>query len=234
MRKLSVLLMVLALALLMAAPALAGYECPLPLDLQNEVKNGDFQTADPVTGSHKYLWTPVGFPFSWFSDGPNYYVKTVSSALTAQLYQVIDERLYNGWDPNGTIKQWWFQFQYLKLDGGNAEVAVFYYNGNPASQPSFGGIDNPGAGWLSLYSATQLDQTPCGWTTVYACGTIADFQPQWIAIGFEGIGGTCGVAFDNFAFYGLCESDFIIPVPPSLVLLGSGLLTLAIFRFRKR
>ncbi len=236
MRKLTVLLMVLASALLVAAPALAGYEYPLPPGLANEVTNGTFETGN-FTGwiNNNFLGTliPGHTFFTVVGDNSNHYAQSVGYVKESSMYQIIDESQFNGWNANGTSKNWWFQFAYKSTDSAIAEAAAFYYRGVSATAPAFGGIDTPGPGWEPLYNNTSLANEACC-TTVYACDTIDDFQPQWIAIGFEGIGTSSGAAaFDNIAFYGECESTFIIPVPPSVVLLGSGLLSLAIFRFKR-
>jgi hypothetical protein len=88
--------------------------------------------------------------------------------------------------------------------------------------------------WMPFDNSGDLTDTGCCFIPVCLHGTIPGVQPQFIAIVLEGQSGTdsalcCGkAAFDDIEFYGQC-----VPLPSGVLLLGTGLLSLAIFRFRK-
>jgi hypothetical protein len=237
MRKLSVLLMVLALAFLITVPALADYTCPVPGGLDNEVTNGTFDSVKP--GNVPEDWNQkiiLGVQTIFDVNPTGQYAQSTGTTVKSKMYQIIDESKFNGWLDNGNSKNWWFKFDYQSPDDAVAVAAAFYYDGISTSPPGFGDIDNPGNGWEPLLAETTLNETSCGFEPICVNGTIIGFQPQWIAIAFEGLSSqSCDAraAFDNIEFYGQCESFNIIPVPPSVVLLGSGLLSLAIFRFTR-
>jgi hypothetical protein len=230
MKKITILLSILALAF-MAASAFA-YTTPLPAGLTNEVTNGDFQTGnfngwtnDSVTG------------YDGFTIGGGYFAQSSASTgyQESVMYQIIDESQHNVWLQNGTGKDWWFTFRVKTSTYNPSEAYVFYYNSNPSVQPAFGGPDNPGDGWVRLYYSNALPSTG-EFVTVETNGQILGFQPQWIAVAFEGLsytsenGSTYQVKFDDVGFYGQCQ----VPLPPSVLLLGSGLLGLGGYAWRRR
>ncbi|MHB9073036.1 MAG: hypothetical protein ACYC6G_05885 [Desulfobaccales bacterium] len=225
MKKITILLAILALAFL-AVPAFA---------LNNTVVNGDFQTGT-LAG-----WTQVDNllhdPFFIANAGTNYYARStmLGPLLESSMYQVVDASTSDGWLAAGTSESFDFKFDYRRPDGTSAEYGIFY--SSAAVAPAFGSLDSPGAGWTlisevdtepGLARTSLLD--PCGpWATIEITGTLVD-QPRWFAIAFEGrsIDGIFQTNFDNVSLTTQC-----VPVPPSMLLLGSGLLGLGILRFRK-
>ena len=208
----------ISILVFMAAPVWA-YTVSLPGDLNYEVTNGDFQSGD-FTG-----WTNDNFYL--LETGGNYIPFNGSSP--SLMYQVIDESQFNGWIHNGNEKDWWLTFDYRA--GGSdyygyaiAEASVYYYTSNPDTQPTFD-PNNPGSGWEGLYASGTLPATS-GFNTVEINGTVEGFQPRWIVLAFEGQynPGTpvYAVSFDNIEFYGQCSNP--VPLPPSVLLLGSGFL----------
>lgn len=214
MRKLTVLLMVLGLAL-MATSVQAG--------LTNEVLNGDF------AGGTTANWVnpvPNHGTMSVFPNGGFNYAGTTGAFFDEKgMSQITDDKLGGGWLDNGTAKKVWFSFDAV-VNNGFGEAYLFYYGLAGAPTP-LGSPDNPGAGWVEL-----IDGETNGLVLAsghYSAYGVLPVQPEWFAVAFEAqvdpVTGTVG--FTNIELKGQC-----VPVPPAVWLFGSGLLGLVGLRRR--
>jgi hypothetical protein len=217
MRKFIILLVVLGLAF-MTTSALATGLGP------NELNNGNFITGT-LTG-----WSTLNDhnPFVVYtnSNPPPTYVAGAQFHTETELgiYQIIDESQKPGWLPNGTAKQWRVDLDVAayKLAGG--ELHVLYYPTNPGTEPALTEVDDAFPGWNVLvdvgYDSIQ------SLTHYTYSGTVNGFQPRWIAYVLE-------LSVDQHpytnAYVVFANNDFeakCVPLPPSVWLMGSGLVGL--------
>jgi hypothetical protein len=213
MKKITIFMAILALAF-MAVPALA---------LTNIVVNGDFNTGNLTGWTNGGIADHVGFGY-----GPAYLYAWTPIVGEAVMYQICDASTGGGWIAGGTSETYNFSFQYGKYVSGNTAEYGIWYSTN-ATAPAFGGPDNPGAGWTLLSENTALPVASY-WTTVSLNGTLTGIQPQWFAVAFEGTTSyPYAVGFDNVSLTTQCSAS-AVPVPPSALLLGSGLLGLVGWR----
>ena len=139
-----------------------------------------------------------------------------------------------GWNAAGNAERWWFTFQYGKSGNAGAEYGLFYHNGTSDTAPAFGRADNPGSNWVALKNVTSLPSAD-DFTTVMVDDIITGQAPRWFAVAPEGQTAYSGLTvlgtseFDDFALY-----TQVVPVPPSALLLGSGLLGLALLGCRRK
>lgn len=233
MKKSTILLAILALAL-MTAPVLA--DC-LP---GCEVINGNFETSSPFTWVKSQ--SSGGDDFDRNGSGNHYADATVNDSQYAALGQVFYEP---DWIATNTHKEWTAS---VKMDtksgtwgGSGSLVTSFYYYagselGDPA--PAFNAY-NP-IGWTLITSFTAVspyDGYPDFTDDTYSSSGTLDAQPYWLAVGVV-LQGNCSSSWQSFSgavddvcFVGQCVDP--VPVPPSVLLMGSGLLGLGILRFRK-
>lgn len=226
MKKATLLFMVMALAL-MTVPALA---------LNNIVLNGDFQNAP----NHLQYWTQVDNllhdPFTVANTGANYYARAMSwgPLIESSMYQIVDASTSDGWLADGTSESFDFKFDYRRPSDlgivAASEYGLFY--SSAAVAPAFGSLDAPGAGWTPISVVNTEPGLPPTSTfkTVEITGTLPD-QPRWFAIAFEGRGIDCLIFadFDNVSLTTQC-----VPLPPSALLMCSGLLGLGLVGWRRR
>jgi hypothetical protein len=237
MRKLFGILLIVSLALaLMTGLALA-----------NSVVNGDFQTGN-LSG-----WTnhATASPRTGFLIGDTYYAQsdpTYHSSGThfyeSEMYQIVDvAKLSNGsanpnWNPSGTSESVSFSFNWTRPDSTIAEYQLYYWTGDGA--PTTFNNDSPDSSWVKLLDAAFTDSTHSG-TFTYST-TIANSQPEYFAVGLEGQSnrtfnyGTWQYDYFNATFDNVCLSTEcqVVPLPPSVLLMGSGLLGLGLVGWRRK
>ncbi|MFA4902323.1 MAG: hypothetical protein WC600_06205 [Desulfobaccales bacterium] len=232
MKKSTILLAILVLAL-MTAPAMAN--C-LP---GCEVVNGNFETSSPFTWVKSQ--SSGGDDFDRNGSGNHYADASVSDSQYAALGQVFYEP---DWIATNTSKEWTAS---VKMDtkagtwggSGSLVTSFYYYAGSDSDDPApaFNAY-NP-VGWTLITSFTAGPPTD-GYINfsnyTYNDSGKLDTQPYWLAVGIV-LQGTCSAwgsfsgAVDDVCFVGQCVDP--VPVPPSVLLLGSGLLGLGALRFRK-
>lgn len=240
MRKATILLAILALAL-MTAPVLA--DC-LP---GCEVINGDFQSDGTSLTPWVRTHSSGTSDFSrQGSSSTNYYAETyVRDSKYAALGQVFYEP---DWDPLMTHKEFTAsvkmdtksESEYGSPGAGTLITSFYYWAGSEAGDPmpTFSAT-NP-TGWTLITSFTAVspyDGYPDFGDDTYSLSGKLDCQPYWLAVGVVLQGtdnnnyGKFYGAVDDICFVGNCVDP--VPVPPSALLLGSGLLALGVLRFRK-
>jgi hypothetical protein len=226
MKKLTILLAIFTISLI-AVPALAN----------NIVVNGDFETGPYPTASPPTQNAPGwslesgGRPFFDTLSGLGYYATTSSSTILCSIYQVADASTSDGWINGGTSESYDFKFDYQQTVA-NLQYGFFY--STDASAPAFGNLANPGAGWTLISAVTtRMPQTTgAERRLVEVTGTLEGINPQWFLLAFEGTSYPSPSIRANFDNVSLTTSS-AVPVPPSLLLLGSGLLGMGVLRFRK-
>jgi len=153
------------------------------------------------------------------------------------------------WIENNTAKEWTAS---VKMDtevtrewrglnwnyGSGTLTTTFYYYADSDSDdpaPAFNAY-NP-VGWTVITSFTSGASDDYVEFEQYSCSGKLDTQPYWLAVGIVLKGtdadtyGSFKGAVDDVCFVGKCV-DPAVPVPPSALLLGSGLLGLGVLRFR--
>ena len=222
MKKITILCVALALSF-MVVPALA---------LTNIVENWDFSTGPFTDWKNGTIAGHVAFSFGTYPFNNAYTPYTTTEAV---VYQICDASSGGGWIPGGTAESYNFSFMYLRPQSTNIAEYGIWYSTN-ATAPAFGGPDNPGSGWTLISQSTALAVTGYGnYTTFSASGTLAGIQPQWFAVAFEGSTDPTYTSYASFTRVDLttqCVSS--VPMPPSALLMGSGLMGLLGWRrFRK-
>jgi hypothetical protein len=230
MKKATILLAILALAF-MTVPAFA---------LNNIVLNPGFENS-----SHLQYWldsVPGHNAFTTSSSGTDDFARSSSRTTESQMYQIIDASTSEGWIAGGSSETVNFSFQYRRPDSAIAEYGL-YYSCDPTVPATF----NLDAVNTSIWKAISVVNSEPGlpqtsgsdWGTVSVVDyKIDDCQPQWFVIAFEGQDHrqssypytTYHADFDNVSLTTSCSP--VVPVPPSVLLLGSGLLGLGALRFR--
>jgi hypothetical protein len=233
MRRMILLTLCLVLVLAMAPPASAV--------LNNIVTNGDFEASpDHLVNWSQAAQTGGRGAFTSSSSGSNDFAVSASSSYESEMWQVINAATSTGWIPGGTAQTYNFSMQYVRqgtfFEATAAEYGLWYFDSNPVSAPAFGtNADTPNAGWHLLSGNTDLDHTN-SFQTVTASGTIAGFQPQWFAVTLEGqtLWDTDRTEFDNISLTTQCTPSSAVPIPPTALLLGSGLLGLVGLGWRRK
>jgi hypothetical protein len=204
--------------ILMAAVALAFMAMPA-LALTNIVVNGDFNTGN-LSG-----WTNGVEGHASFQNGIYYnYAYTPYTTAEAAMYQICDASTGGGWITGGTAETYNFSFWYARGESSNISEYGIWYSTN-ATAPVFDGPDGTNSGW-TLISQSSLSVS--GFTPFSLSGTLEGIQPQWFAVAFEGSTSSDYVyaaVFDNVSLTTECSGP-TVPVPPSALLLSSGLLGL--------
>lgn len=227
--KLIALIGILAVAF-MAAPALA-----------NSVINGDFQYSSGPLG-HLYGWTQdtindVAFVVG-MDPGSKFFARA-STTNESSMYQIVDvSQVWNpstqtfsantNWIQGGISETYDFSFIYRRKSTTTAEYAIYYYTSNPTTKPTFGGLDTPGTGWTLLSTGASLAATGGNsWSAAVDVNNLLNplkTQPRWFVVAFEGLSvGTNLVDFDNVSLTTVCTAPPFVPIPGSVVLLGTGL-----------
>ncbi|MGB8991690.1 MAG: hypothetical protein WCD80_06510 [Desulfobaccales bacterium] len=219
MKKFIVSLMVLGLAL-MATSALAEGLGP------NELTNGNFATD--LTG-----WSTLDGHATFTVFSPNAFTHYAGSNTHSDseygIYQIIDESQTPGWLPDGTAKNWRVDLDYALAGSAGAELHILYWPTNGGSAPTLTEVGDTFPGWTNLLSV-GFSNTDGVFTHYTESGTVEELQPQWIAYVLEGSVDAIPPATGSFYF---ANNDFeaqCVPLPPSVWLLGSGLLGLLGFR----
>jgi hypothetical protein len=234
MKKITILLAILVLAL-MAAPAWA-----------NSVLNWNFETYSNGTyldaGWKNGYDSDYKFTTGTYDSG-NHFAQATDECKFDVIYQIVDvSKLSNGsqnpnWLTGGTSENYTLSFDYSRPDSSVAKFALYYWNSTLAVPTSVSNPNNPDSHWAQVIGFTTLPKTTDDllppiypYTT---SGTIDGSQPQYFLVILEGEAG-CYPGFDNVDLSTVCPPTGIIPVPPSALLLGSGLLGLAGLGWRKR
>ena len=236
MKKIRILLAILALAL-MAAPAWA-----------NSVLNWNFETQNPITLSYLDSGWINGYSGGhYFSTGTydtnNHFAQARDECNFDVIYQIVDvSKLSNGnsnpdWHPGGTSENYTLSFDYSRPDDSVAKFALYDWNSTLAVPTSVSDPTNPNSHWAQVIGFTTLAKTTDDLlppTNLYTTsGTINGSQPQYFLVILEGEAG-CYPGFDNVNLSTVCPPPTGIPVPPTVLLLGSGLVGLVgVRRFRK-
>lgn len=177
----------------------------------NELLNPDFKEY----GAH---WTTSGTVT--FTGNA-----ALLSGEVASLIQVVDDSTSEGWIPTGIGKHINFSAHFDKGQIADIELEAWYYPSNPGTQPIFDG----GLGWVSFGSRSLNLVAGNMFDEIDMSAQINGFQPRWIAVEFEADHIIGSFTLNQLDLETYCK----IPVPPSLVLLGSGLLGLVGLRFRR-
>lgn len=216
---------ILALAL-MTAPAWA-----------NSVVNGNFQYSSGSLG-YLYGWTQGS---TSFTTGGSYYAQSRLSN-ESEMWQIVDvAKIWDtttttpalapnpNWIAGGASETLSFSFDYSRLDGSHAEYQLYYWTGT--GTPATFNNDTPGAGWTLLADGSFTGGVHGGTYTFTHNFTTS--QPEYFAVGLEGQSGNINfnTTFDNVSLITVCTA---VPIPGSVLLLGSGLVGLGLLRFRRR
>ncbi|MHB9073033.1 MAG: hypothetical protein ACYC6G_05870 [Desulfobaccales bacterium] len=242
MKKSTILLAILALAL-MTAPAMAT----------GLLSNWNFETY----ASGTYLdsgWHANGYITAATNNTPTadrHWAQSNSTSHLGTIYQVVDASIGNpGWIADGTGESFTLSFNYTAPDGTTAKYGVYVWDSDTpmvAFDPSnptnsyWTAVTDGSSGLVTLANNTSNTIPDAhAYTTglISLDGECLELdQPQYFAILLEVeshySSGMKNAGFDDVCFTTCCDPAPPVPVPPSALLLGSGLLGLGILRFRK-
>lgn len=242
MKKVTVLLAILALAL-MTAPAMAT----------GLLSNWDFETY----ASGTYLdsgWHANSYFTAASNNTPTadrHWAQSNSTSHMGTIYQVVDAAIGNpGWIADGIGENFTLSFNYAAPDGTTAKYGVYVWD-SAAPMVAFNPSDPTNSYWTAVTDGSTGLVTLANNTSnnipdahAYTTGLISIDgkceeldQPRYFAILLEAeshrpYSTTYAAGFDDVCFTTCCDPAPPVPVPPSALLLGSGLLGLGIVRFR--
>ena len=145
------------------------------------------------------------------------------------------------WIPGAASETYTFSYQYYisTAGGGSGQVRLYEYTGTgtppyDVNSQSYNyvplGVSSPN--WTLLYDSGTLSTTSGTWVTVNVpMGTITG-DPEYFGIVLNGNRGTGTLGFDSMSL--VTQSAAPVPIPPSLLLLGSGLLGMGLVGVRRR
>ena len=188
--------------------------------IPNELNNGSFE--DGWTS-----WHPEGDIALFDKWGPvspyNNGTQMVGSAQwnhSGKAYQVVDDTLSPGWNPDYNHKEVDLS-AYVNVQMGSAALDLAYI---PIDV--YSGDDPPewnDSRWVDLGIVAQSDSSQQGWQYIQY-HDILDYQPRWIRVSVDVEAG-----FHREAFAFVDDVDFesrCVPLPGAVWLLGSGLIGL--------
>jgi len=218
--------------------------------MANEIVSGDFSTmTNWLTGTSQHNMsniTTVGGDSTCLTG-------TVSPSLQFNEFQYVDAAKLSdgsanpGWIAGAASETFTFSFQYYIgsiRPVGVTDVILYSYNpttvaGPPRTGSSYqyapGSTQNPLSNFTQLYKLDLAGAAATnGWVTVNVPLTTitgANLDPEWFAVYIDEKGGSGGAAFDTFSLD--TQSAAPVPEPGTMVLLGAGMLGLALYGKRR-
>jgi len=186
--------------------------------IPNELNNGSFE--DGWTSWHQDGNINIGTSWGEVSAYDGTYMVGSVRGQSGKAYQVVDDTLSPGWNPDYNHKEVDLS-AYVNVQMGSAALDLAYipidvYSGDDPPE-----WNDPR--WVDLGIVAQSDSSQQGWQYIQY-HDIWDYQPRWIrvSIDVEAAPHQLGYAFvDDVDFESRC-----VPLPGAVWLLGSGLVGL--------
>ena len=186
--------------------------------IPNELNNGSFE--DGWTSWHQEGNINIGTSWGQVSAYDGTYMAGSVRGDSGKAYQVVDDTLSSGWNPDYNHKEVDLS-AYVNVYMGSAALDLAYipidvYSGDDPPE-----WNDPR--WVDLGIVAQSDPHDTGWQYIQY-HDIWDYQPRWIrvSIDVEAAPHQLGYAFvDGVDFESRC-----VPLPGAVWLLGSGLVGL--------